>query len=125
MSNPLKAVIVGAGHRALVYASYAQQHPDALQIVGVADPIVLRRQQVAALYNLPSDRCYSSAEELTAVPKFADVVINGTMDHQHVLTAVPLLRKGYDMLLEKPFATNEQEMWHLVTAPFASRLMTV
>ena len=114
MHNPLKAVIVGAGHRALLYASYAQQHPDALQVVGVADPIPLRRQQVAELYDLPPEGCFRSAAELAAVPRFADVVINGTMDHQHVPTAVPLLRAGYDMLLEKPFATNENEMWQLV-----------
>lgn len=114
MSIPLKAIIVGAGHRALLYASYAQQYPDVLQIVGVADPIAMRRQQVAALYDLPPDRCYTSAQELAASPKFADVVINGTMDHQHVTTAIPLLQAGYDMLLEKPFATNEEEMWQLV-----------
>ena len=35
------------------------------------------------------------------------------MDTQHVKTAVPLLRRGYDMLLEKPFAVNEDEMWEL------------
>lgn len=35
----ITAVIVGAGHRALVYASLAKQNPDKLKIVGVADPI--------------------------------------------------------------------------------------
>ncbi len=112
--RPLKAIIVGAGHRALLYASYAQQYPDALQIVGVADPIVIRRQQVAALYDIPSTHCFTSAQELAAVPKFADVIINGTMDNQHIETSVPLLQAGYDMLLEKPFATNEAEMWQLI-----------
>ena len=37
-------------------------------------------------------------------------IINGTMDQQHVETAVPLLAAGYDMLLEKPFALNEDEL---------------
>lgn len=110
----LKAIIVGAGHRALYYASYAQQYPDEMQIVGMADPSELRRKQVAALYGLPPERCFETAAQLAAVPKFADVVINGTMDHQHVPTSIPLLEAGYDMLLEKPFATNEQEMWDLV-----------
>jgi predicted dehydrogenase len=114
MPSPLKAIIVGAGHRALLYASYAQKYPDAMRIVGVADPIELRRQQVAAQYNLTPECCFTSAQALAEVPKFADVVINGTMDHQHVATAIPLLRVGYDMLLEKPFATDEEEMWQLV-----------
>jgi predicted dehydrogenase len=38
------------------------------------------------------------------------------MDHQHVDTALPLLERRYGMLLEKPFATNEDEMWRLAEA---------
>ena len=112
----LTGIIVGAGHRALTYASYAQHHPTALRIVGVADPIAERRALVAERYDLPADRCFASAEALAAHPKLADFVINGTMDHQHVATALPLLEAGYDMLLEKPFAANETEMWALVDA---------
>ena len=28
-------------------------------------------------------------------------------------TSIPLLELGYDMLLEKPFAVSEEEMWEL------------
>ncbi len=112
----LTAIIVGAGHRALTYASYAQHHPDELQIVGVADPIEARRTLVADLYDLPRARCFVTADELAAQPKLADFVINGTMDHQHVATSLPLLAAGYDLLLEKPFATNQAEMWALAAA---------
>jgi predicted dehydrogenase len=114
--QPLKAVVVGAGHRALLYASYALQHPDELQIVGVADPRRERREQVAQRYGLEMARCYATAEELAQETRFADVAINGTMDHQHVPTSLPLLAAGYDLLLEKPFATSEREMWQLVHA---------
>ena len=115
-TQPITAVIVGAGHRALLYASYAEHHPDELRIVGVADPIAHRRELVARTYDLSPDRCFESARALAAKPRFADVVINGTMDHQHVATSLPLLASGYDMLLEKPFATSEEEMWTLVDA---------
>ena len=116
MPQKIRAVIVGAGHRALAYAAYAQEHPNELAIVGVADPRPLRRQKVAELYGLSTDRCYATSEELAAAPRFADVAINGTMDHQHVPTSLPLLRAGYDLLLEKPFATTEAELWQLVEA---------
>ena len=112
--KPIRAVIVGAGHRALLYASYAIEHPDELEIVGVADLSELRRQQVAERYGLGPRQVFESAEALAAVPQIADVVINGTMDHQHVATSIPLLEAGYHMLLEKPFATNESERWDLV-----------
>ncbi|MFT5367010.1 MAG: putative dehydrogenase [Candidatus Latescibacterota bacterium] len=110
---PVTAVIVGAGHRAVTYASYAERHPEELKIVGVADPIARRRQQMAERFGFGAERCYETAEALAAQGKIADAVINGTMDHQHVDTAVPLLEAGYDMLLEKPFATNQDEMWKL------------
>ncbi|MEZ4861207.1 MAG: Gfo/Idh/MocA family oxidoreductase [Caldilineaceae bacterium] len=109
----LTAMIVGAGHRALTYAGYAQQHPDELRIVGVADPIAARRQLVADRFDLTPAQCFPSAEALAAQPKRADFIINGTMDHQHVATSLPLLAAGYDLLLEKPFAVNEAEMWAL------------
>ena len=58
------AVIVGAGHRALTYASYSKAQPDKLKIVGVADPIALRREQVAAQYGLSPAQCFESASAL-------------------------------------------------------------
>lgn len=111
---PVSAIIVGAGHRAMLYASYALEHPEALTIVGVADPDPIRRKKAAQQFHIPAEMCFESAQELAARPRLADAVINGTMDTQHVPTAIPLLRAGYDMLLEKPFAVNETEMWDLV-----------
>jgi predicted dehydrogenase len=112
-NKPLTAIIVGAGHRAIIYASYALHYPDRMKIVGVADMNPLRREQAMKMFGFSEDICFESAEELAAQPKLADAIINGTMDHQHVSTSIPLLKKGYDMLLEKPFAVNEEEMWQL------------
>jgi predicted dehydrogenase len=114
--QPVTCVVVGAGHRALTYASYARTHPDQLRIVGVAEPNPDRRRHVAGLYDIPPHRCFESAESLTSEPLFADAAINGTMDRQHVPTSLPLLAAGYHLLLEKPFAVSEQEMWDLRSA---------
>ena len=114
MKRKLSAIIVGAGHRSMLYASYALSHPDELCIVGVADPSPARRENAIRRFNLTTDQCFESAEDLATRPKFADFVINGTMDQHHVPTSLPLLAAGYDLLLEKQFATNVTELKQLV-----------
>lgn len=114
MSPTLSAIIVGAGHRAMLYASYAEQHPDELAIVGVVDPSPLRRAEAARRFGLTPAQCHESVEALVARPRQADFAINGTMDRLHVPTSLPLLAAGYDILLEKPFATSEAELRELV-----------
>lgn len=113
-TKPLKTIIVGGGHRSLTYAELAKIEKDKMEIVGVADPDDNRRKSIAKEFNIPEERCFKTVEELVEVPKFADAVINGTMDHIHVETTIPLLKAGYDVLLEKPFSVNEEEARKLV-----------
>lgn len=115
-TKPLKTIIVGGGHRSLTYAELAKIEKDKMEIVGVADPDDNRRKSIAKEFNIPEERCFKTAEELAEVKKFADAVINGTMDHIHVETTIPLLKAGYDVLLEKPFSVNEEEARKLVDA---------
>lgn len=110
MSKPLTAILVGAGNRAMVYTRYAQTHPEELQIVGVADPSEFRRQRAIKKFGIAPELVFNSAAELAAVPRCADFIINGTMDEQHVPTSLPLLKVGYDLLLEKPIATSAEEL---------------
>ncbi|MDI9470597.1 MAG: Gfo/Idh/MocA family oxidoreductase [Bacillota bacterium] len=112
--NPKTAIIVGAGHRALLYASYSKKAPEKLKIIGVADPNPLRREAAAKLFGFGPEMCFESAETLAREGRIADFIINGTMDHQHLPTSRPLLELGYDMLLEKPFAVSEAEVFELL-----------
>ncbi|MDF2963439.1 MAG: oxidoreductase, partial [Paenibacillus sp.] len=107
--NPVTAVIVGAGQRSMVYASYAERHPDQLLIAGVVEPDAERRRLAAERFGIPEGNAFASVEELTARTKIADAVINGTMDEMHVKTTLPLLEHGYHVLLEKPIGVTEEE----------------
>lgn len=113
-NRPITAIIVGAGHRSFVYSELAKTNPEMLKIVGVADPNPIRRKKAMDYFGFKEDMCFENAEELAKKGKLADTVINGTMDEQHLETSVPLLDAGYDMLLEKPFAPNEEEMRQIV-----------
>ncbi|MDF2723346.1 MAG: gfo/Idh/MocA family oxidoreductase [Paenibacillus sp.] len=111
--RPITAVIVGAGHRSLMYASFAKQHPEQLKIVGVVEPDDERRALTKERFELPEDGCFADLETFTSKPKMADAVINGTLDHIHVATSIPLLKAGYDILLEKPIGISEEEVLRL------------
>ncbi len=110
MDKQISVVLLGAGNRADVYASVSLESPQKLKVVGIVDPDPVRRELMRNKYNVSSDNCFENVYEFVKREKFADAVINGTMDHLHVETSIPVLEKGYDLLLEKPFAVNEEEM---------------
>ena len=115
MSNvkPITAVIVGAGHRSLLYGSYALKHPEQFKIVGVVDPDPIRRNETSRMFSIPQESAFTSIDELLERPLVADAVINGTMDSLHVPLTIPLLKKGYNVLLEKPIGISADEVLSL------------
>lgn len=108
-SKPVDVVVVGMGARAMIYAQEALRHPEMLRIVGVADVNPQAVRLARDTFGIPEERCFSSSEALASVPRFAQGAINGTMDPQHVSTTLPLLRRGYNVLLEKPFALDQYQ----------------
>ena len=110
----ITVVLVGAGNRANVYSTVSLKNPEKMKVVGIVDPDPVRRELMRERYNVAIENCFEEVSEFVKREKFADAVINGTMDHLHVPTSIPVLEKGYDLLLEKPFAVNEAEMNELV-----------
>lgn len=113
--HPLRVIIVGMGGRASIYSAVALTNPELLRIVGVVDINPERVRQAQLMFDLPDERCFATVEELVAVPRFADAAINCTMDRLHVETSLPLLRHGYDLLLEKPYALNDEEGQRIIS----------
>ena len=106
----IQCVILGYGDRSSRYAEYAKTKPEELEIIGVIDVNDLKLQQAKQAFGL-SDAClYKSLEEFLQKDVRCDVVINGTMDQLHYVTTMPLLEKGYNILLEKPVTANPKEL---------------
>ena len=105
----LTAAVVGFGGRGNAYARFAQNHPDQLQIVAVADPNEARRASAAQWHNIPAEKLYENWQDFAAQPKMADFVILATQDNMHYEPALALIEKGYHLLLEKPMAPTPQE----------------
>jgi len=107
--RPVECVVLGAGGRGNVYASYAAKYPKELKIVGVAEPIPLRRERFSEKYNIPKEHQWVTWEHAVQVPKFADAMIITMPDHLHYKPAMDCLVMDYDLLLEKAIAQSWQE----------------
>ncbi len=111
----IKVALAGLGSRGKdTYAPTAKLFPDKMEIVAIADIDPAKVADVAKEYQIPADKCFSSAEELIAQDKLADVMFITTQDKQHVGQAIPALKKGYDLLLEKPISPDLNECREIV-----------
>lgn len=109
IDKPITAITLGAGSRGNVYGNYGANYPKELDIVGVAEPIVIRNERYSKLHNIPEEHRFTTWEHVFERPKFADAVIITTPDNLHYGPCMKALEMGYDVLLEKPIAPTEQE----------------
>lgn len=116
LAGPIRVVVIGAGHRSVVYAGYALSHPDRMTIVAVVDPHEGRRNTLSDAHNVPQEARLLSVEQFLASGIQADAAINGTMDHLHHITTMPLIEHGLHVLLEKPIAPSEAEVKDIISA---------
>jgi len=99
--RPIRAVVLGAGYRGRAYAAYAAAHPDALEIVGVADPVQAE--------TIPAPRYWKDWRECLKDRPEADLVVISLPDALHYEPAMMALEAGYHLLLEKPISPTEEE----------------
>jgi hypothetical protein len=110
--KPVKAVTaitLGAGNRGNVYGGYAVKYPDELDIIGVAEPVDIRRNRYMEKHGIDAKNAFLTWEDVFKVPKFADAILITTPDDLHYGPCMEALKMGYDILLEKPISPSEQE----------------
>ncbi len=115
MSEPIQAVLIGAGQRgANSYGPYALHHPAELCFVAVAEPNPVRRARFARAHNIPAERQFESWQALLERPQLGQAALVATQDWQHTQPALAAMRAGYHVLLEKPMATTAEDCRQLV-----------
>lgn len=108
--------IMGMGNRGTNYAQKQLKYPNDMEITAIADPRPSRLESANKFLHLPAERLYSSAEELLAEDRLADVMIVATQDAQHYGHAIAAIQKGYHLLLEKPISNNLQACREIAAA---------
>ncbi|MBA7561861.1 Inositol 2-dehydrogenase/D-chiro-inositol 3-dehydrogenase [subsurface metagenome] len=107
--EPVSCIVLGAGSRGNVYASYSEKFPDEMKIVGVAEPIPFRRERFSQRYNIPEKYQWVTWGHALEIPKFADALIITTPDALHYGPAMLGMELGYDLLLEKAIAQTWEQ----------------
>ena len=105
----LKVILIGAGNRGVSYITHMKSMPEKFEVVGVADPIKERRDNIKNMFHLLDQNCFEKWEDILQKPKFADIAIIATMDNMHRDPALKAIDAGYHLLLEKPVAQTVQE----------------
>ncbi|MHA2193882.1 MAG: hypothetical protein ACXAAR_10710 [Candidatus Thorarchaeota archaeon] len=63
--KPIELVIVGAGDRGTVYASYATENPHLAKVVGVAEPREFHRQRMVDTHGIPPENVFTDWKDLS------------------------------------------------------------
>lgn len=109
IERQVTAIVIGAGLRGQNYSTFSLDFPSRLKIVGVAEPIKIRRKKMQDLYGISNDRLVEDWKEFTKLPKFADIAFICTQDQFHKAPAIAFSELGYHLLLEKPMATTKED----------------
>lgn len=100
-------VIVGAGARGnRVFAELIATHQTEFRVRGVVEPDPRRRTAFQQRHGIPADHAFANIDELLEAPRRADLVFICTPDPTHHDICHAVATAGYDIVLEKPLATN-------------------
>jgi predicted dehydrogenase len=115
--NKLRAIVLGAGYRGRAYAEYAKDHPDQLEIVGVADPVQAQ--------SIPAKMYWNDWRECLDSHPEADIVMITMPDDLHYEPALTALKAGYHLLLEKPISPTEEECREVIDCALKHKRLVV
>lgn len=102
--------IIGLGARgAETYGTYIKNHPDRAKVAAVCDTDPEKLKKYGDDYGVAENLRFTSAEDLFARGRLADVLIVASTDKDHYKQAVRALELGYDLLLEKPISPSAEE----------------
>jgi predicted dehydrogenase len=107
--------VVGFGARGAHYSNIVD-YAKVGKIVAVCDVRKERLEMAKEKYNVPDENLFTNTDEFFKAGKFADLCIVATQDAQHREHAIKAMEIGYNLLLEKPIATNLEDVMAIYEA---------
>lgn len=111
----LRVGVIGAGNRGKdIYANFILEKTDEAEIVAVAEPNPLKREEMIKKHGINSEYVFEDWKDFLAKDKFCDAIILATGDDMHFEPIQEAMKKGYDILLEKPMSNKADECIKIV-----------
>lgn len=104
-----RVAILGYGGRGFHYAKLCGQMKADFEVVSVIDHSEEKLNLARETGKLSDSRLFLTLDDFLAAPKTADWLFVCTQDKDHREHAVKALRKGYNLLLEKPVACTVED----------------
>ena len=104
----LKVAIIGTGWIADAHAAKYKEMND-VEIVALADLVPGKAEKFAEKWELPNARCYLSHKELFDAESDLDAVSVCTYNRTHAECTIYALKKGVNVLCEKPMSVTLEE----------------
>lgn len=104
-----KIAILGYGGRGYHYAKICGRMPKDYMIVAVIDNSDDKLKLARRMSKLNDNQLFSSFDSFLESPKIAEWVFICTQDKDHKEHAIKALKKGYNLLLEKPIACTPED----------------
>ncbi|XP_051786388.1 uncharacterized protein zgc:154075 isoform X2 [Erpetoichthys calabaricus] len=123
MATRVDVIIIGAGNRGSTYARFAEECPDQMRVVGVADPNLFARDAFKQKYRIEEQNVFVDWHEAAKREKFAHAAIICTPDHLHKEPALVFAKRGYHILLEKPMSVTPDDCLEIVSACLDSAVL--
>lgn len=114
-SKKLKVGIIGTGWIANAHIQQYIQMPD-VEIVAGADLIEGKSEAFFKKYNIEGVRCYRDHKSMLDAEKDLDAVSICTYNKTHAECAIYALKKGVNVLLEKPMCVTTEEALDIMKA---------
>lgn len=107
----VRIAIAGVGSRGKnAYGLELLNMKDRAKVVAVADIDPERLALAGDAHGVPDEMRFPSAEAMLTMPRLADAMLVCTQDRQHVPHAVAALKKGYDVMMEKPISPKLEDL---------------
>ncbi len=109
----ITVAILGMGARGFTYAQAIGEIED-VKITHVCEVNPIKKEFVKQMFGIEENNYFISDDEFLGKGKLADILIIATMDQWHYKHAIKALDLGYDILLEKPIASTEEQCEEIV-----------